>query len=25
LTGQLVVRRIEQIPALQERGILAPP
>jgi len=24
LTGQLIVRRIEQIPGLQERGILAP-
>ncbi len=24
LTGQVVVRRIEQIPALQERGILSP-
>ena len=25
LTGQIVVRRIEQIPGLQERGILSPP
>jgi hypothetical protein len=25
LTGQLVVRRIDQIPGLQERGILSPP
>jgi hypothetical protein len=24
LTGQLIVRRIEQIPGLQGRGILAP-
>ena len=25
LTGQVVIRRIEQIPGLQERGILSPP